>query len=112
MQKIYRLSHNSSFQYIFRNGQKFHSDILILFATKAANLKLGVSVSKKVGNSVVRSKTKRRIKEAFRQLIPQTQKGYNFVVVAKEEITKVGYTEILQTLQNLLTKAGLTGDAQ
>lgn len=112
MQKIYRLSHNSSFQYVFKNGQRFHSDILVLYAVKAANIKLGVSVSKKVGNSVVRSKTKRRIKEAFRQLIPQIQKPNNFVVVAKDQITSVGFAEISQALVKLLTKAGLLGGEQ
>lgn len=112
MQKIYRLSHNSSFQYVFKNGQRFHSDILVLYAAKAANIKLGVSVSKKVGNSVVRSKTKRRIKEAFRQLIPQIQKPNNFVVVAKEQIAAVGFAEISQALMKLLAKANLLGGEQ
>lgn len=112
MQKIYRLSHNSSFQYVFKNGQRLHSDILVLYAAKAANIKLGVSVSKKIGNSVVRSKTKRRIKEAFRQLIPQIQKPNNFVVVAKEQITAVGFAEIAQALEKLLNKAGLLGGEQ
>jgi ribonuclease P protein component len=112
MQKKYRLSHNSSFQYIFKNGQRFHSDILVLFAAKAANIKLGVSVSKKVGNSVVRSKTKRRIKEAFRQIIPQIQKQHNFVVVAKEKIVTADFAEISQTLLNILQKAGIAGGEQ
>lgn len=112
MQKIYRLIHNSSFQYVFKNGQRFHCDILVLYAAKAANIKLGVSVSKKVGNSVVRSKTKRRIKEAFRQLIPQIQKPNNFVIVAKEQITAVGFAEISQAIEKLLTKAGLLKEEQ
>jgi ribonuclease P protein component len=55
--------------------------------------KLGISVSKKVGNSVVRSRCKRLISESFRL-------NYNYII-------KGYYFEVEKAMKNLIKKAGL-----
>lgn len=72
---------------------------------KAATIKIGISVSKKVGNSVIRSKVKRRIKEAFRQQIENINGNYNFVVVAKEACEKASFDQIRDAIILLLKKS-------
>lgn len=106
MQKKYRLTNNSSFRYIFKNGKKTYGEYLILFSVEAASRKVGVSVSKKVGNSVVRSRIKRLIKEAFRAVLEETN-NYNFVVVAKEKAKDADYHQIKTEIINLLKKQKL-----
>lgn len=102
MKKEYRLKNNSSFQYIFKKGKKYNHELLFLYKVKAANIKIGISVSKKVGNSVVRSKVKRRIKEAFRLRIDKIQGSYNFVVVARQPIAKATYKQIEDAINIVL----------
>lgn len=104
MQKKYRLTNRSSFQYIFKKGEKIAGKFLVLYKVNASNIKVGISVSKKVGNSVVRSKVKRRIKESFRLLIEKIKGNYNFVVVARKECNQASFQEIQNEIDDLLKK--------
>ncbi len=106
MQKIYRLSHNASFNYIYRKGSCAKSPLFLIFFVHATSIKVGISVSKKVGNSVVRSLVKRRIKESFRLLIPQITSKCNYVVVAKPASATASYSQIDAELKRLLGKLG------
>ena len=107
MQKTFRLTQRASFSYIYRKGNRACDKLFTLYYVKAYNLKLGVSVNKKVGNSVVRNKVKRRIKEAFREIIPLITPEYNFVVVARQGIDAASYEDIKQGLINVLQKEKL-----
>lgn len=73
----------------------------------ARSLKVGVSVSKKIGKSVERNLVKRRIKENFRKLIPAVGANYNYVVSARPPILEASFAEIGEDLERLLKKAGL-----
>ena len=84
MQKKYRLTSNASFNYIYRKGERVGTKLFTLFRVPASNLKAGISVSTKVGNSVIRHRVKRRIGERFRLLIPNICPNNNFVIVAKD----------------------------
>jgi len=106
MQRVYRLTKNGSFNYIYKNGLSKSSNSLRLYFIKTPNVKVGISVSKKIGKSVVRSLVKRRIKEAFRLLIPALQVKGNYVVVAKEGISERSFSEIQNELLVLLKKFG------
>lgn len=79
---------------------------MALYAVPASNLKIGISVSKKVGNSVVRSKVKRRISEAFRLLVPNVDAHCNYVVNTYPPIKDAEYREIADSLEALLMKLG------
>ena len=107
MHKTYRLTQRASFSYIYRKGSRSSDALFTLYYVKAYNLKLGVSVNKKVGNSVVRNKVKRRIKEAFREIIPLITPEYNFVVVARQGINNASYQDIKQGLIKVLQKENL-----
>lgn len=74
---------------------------------KTDGLKIGFSVSKKVGKSVVRNKVKRRMKNAFRSFLPNTNNKCLLIFVARPSITGCEYREILSSIQYLLKKAGI-----
>ncbi|MFA6865947.1 MAG: ribonuclease P protein component [Clostridia bacterium] len=112
MQRIYRLTLNGSFRYIYRKRDVKTSDLLILYKVPAKNLKVGISVGKKVGNSVCRSKVKRRISESFRLLIPSIKQEFNFVVVARSQCKDASYTQINESLVNLLEKSGVLKESK
>ena len=110
MQKIYRLTLNGSFKYIYRHGTSVSSKLLILYKVPAHQLKVGITVGKKVGNSVTRSLVKRRIRESFRLLIPKISPKYNYVIVAKSDSSAATYSQITDDLIYLLGKSGVYVD--
>ena len=113
MQKVYRLSKSSTFSYIYRNGKSYASKpLVLLFAPTKFGMKVGFSVSKKVGKSVVRSKVKRRLSEAFRSLIPFIDHGYNYVIVARSASAEATYAELKRSLIYTLKKCGLIDTAR
>lgn len=107
MQKPFRLTQRASFSYIYKHGSKAYNELFSLYYVEAYNLKLGVSVNKKVGNSVVRNKVKRRIKEAFREIIPIIKPKYNIVIVARQGIDRALYSDIKQGLIRIFQKENL-----
>ena len=68
-------------------------------------LKVGFSVSKKVGNSVNRNRVRRRLRESFRALIPNIDNGYTYVLLARSPIVDATYEEICTSINNLLLRA-------
>lgn len=106
MKRAFRLTNNASFNYIYRHGTCLNSPILALIYVKATCVKVGVSVGKKVGNSVTRNKAKRRLREAANALLPRLNGSYNYVIAAREGIAEADYKKILETLTGLLKKAG------
>lgn len=110
MQKIYRLQNRASFSYIYKKGKRISNNLLTLYFVEAHNLKVGISVSKKIGNSVTRSLVKRRVKEYFRKLIPSLKSNYNYVIVTKEGIALESYQGIGLSLVSLLKKGKLFRD--
>ena len=66
MQRAYRLRKNKQFQYVYHKGRSCASREIVLLYIRASRLQVGFSVSRKVGNSVMRNRVKRRLREAYR----------------------------------------------
>lgn len=109
MQAIYRLKKNIHFKYVYRTGQSIACKNLIMIYTEnnTGRLKVGFSVSKKIGKSVVRNKVKRRMREAFRHVIPLISPKYNYVIIARDVVVDDDYQKISQSLSYMLKKSGL-----
>ena len=66
MERRYRLQKNKAFQYVYHRGRSAACRDLVMLVAKGRGMKVGFSVSKKVGNAVTRNKVKRRLRECFR----------------------------------------------
>ena len=76
MQKQFRLKKRAAFAYVYRKGEKASArDLLLLSAKSKEGLKIGLSVSKKVGNAVTRNRVKRLLREAVRPLMDRIDDG-------------------------------------
>jgi ribonuclease P protein component len=99
------LKKNYEFRIVYRKGKSFANKSLVLYKYKTNDSinKLGISVSKKVGNSVIRSRVTRLIRESYRLNEEKIQKdGWTFVVVARSNAKGASYEEIASALIHLL----------
>lgn len=113
---VYRLKKNFEFTIVYRRGKSLANDLLVMYIlrnkkNKDRDLKpynkLGVSVSKKVGNSVVRSRCKRLVSEGFRLNYDCIIKGYDFVFIVRNPMKDKNYSEVERAMKSLIKKAGL-----
>lgn len=116
---VYRLKKNIEFRIVYRKGKSFANDLLVLYILKNRRNrdkegnqynKIGISVSKKVGNSVVRSRSKRLVTEAYRIKLDNLKQGYDFVFVARTNIKDKSYEKVDKAIDNLFKKVGLYND--
>ena len=109
MNRRYTLKRNKDFKYVYRTGKSAGSKNLVLVyrLRKTSDIKIGFSVSKKIGNSVVRNKIRRRMKEAARLLLPYTDKKVLMILIARQPIVNASYQRIVSDTAYLLKKAGL-----
>ncbi|SEF98057.1 ribonuclease P protein component [Caloramator fervidus] len=109
MKKEERIRKNKHFRLIYSRGKSYSDDILVvyIFKNKSNINRLGISVSKKIGKSVVRNRVKRLIREAFRVNKDKFKVGYDIIFVARSKSAKSNFHEIEKSIFNVLKKAGI-----
>ncbi len=108
MISLVTLKKNKDFSYVYRRGRALHSKDLTLVHVKSRyGFRAGFSVSKKVGNSVVRNKVRRRLKEAFRRVAPVNAQPCSMVFIAKPGIVLLSFEELQMQMRGLFRRAGL-----
>ncbi|WP_422446247.1 ribonuclease P protein component [Thermoanaerobacterium sp. DL9XJH110] len=112
MKKCLRLTKNFEFINVYKAGRRSSGPLFTMYIKKNKPdcTRLGVSISKKVGKSVVRNRIKRRIKEAFRTNLKYIKKGYDVVISVKPEAVAADYGEIEREIRNLLKRGNLWDD--
>ena len=103
MERRYRLQKNRAFQYVYRKGHSVACRDLVLLFAKSRELRVGFSVSKKVGKAVVRNRVKRRLRECFRPLLGDVKTGL-YVIVARSSAAEAAFADLKQDVRYLLKK--------
>lgn len=85
MKKSESLKKNKDFQIVYQQGTSQANRYLVMYVLKNQYMKnrLGISVSKKVGNSVVRHRITRLIRESYRLNEEEFKNGLDIVVIAR-----------------------------
>ncbi|MCX7951227.1 MAG: ribonuclease P protein component [Clostridiales bacterium] len=109
MKKVERIKRNAHFRLIYKKGKSISDSNLVMYYSKNGNNlnRIGVSVSKKVGNSVVRNRYKRLIREGYRKNKSIFKQGYDIIFIARNGILKSDYHGVEKSIISLLKKVGL-----
>ena len=97
------LKKNSEFQAVYRQGRSFVNKYLVMYikGNESEKNRIGISVSRKVGNSVVRHRITRLIRESCRLNEEKFEKGYDMAVVARVAAKGRSYREMEGALLHL-----------
>lgn len=97
------LKRNEDFKYVYKNGKSYANKYLVMYVVEnnLAINRLGISVSKKVGNSVVRHRITRLVRESYRLHENIFNSGLDIVVVARKDAAFVRYAEVESALLHL-----------
>ena len=103
MQRSESLKKNQDFQKVYKHGTSKGNRYLVMYVLKNQYMKnrLGISVSKKVGNSVIRHHLTRLIRESYRLNKEMFNSGLDIVVIARESAKDRKYKEIESALLHL-----------
>lgn len=97
------LKKNRDFQNVYRNGKSKANKYLVMYVleNQLDSNRLGISVNKKVGNSVIRHHLTRLIRESYRLNKEMFNSGLDIVVIARESAKDRKYKEIESALLHL-----------
>ena len=102
------LKNNRDFVNVYTSGKSYANKFLVIYTLKnnSDRNRLGISVSKKVGNSVVRHRLKRLIKESYRLHEKVFNSGLDIVVIARKGSDACDYAGIESALLHLMKLNG------
>ena len=97
------LKKNFQFRYVYNRGKSLANRHLVMYVIKNGrnSNRLGISVSKKVGNSVVRHRLTRLVRESYRLQESRFQKGLDIVVVCRASAKGKSYFDLESALIHL-----------
>ena len=91
-----RLTDSPEFERVYKQGTAYRGKLISVhaFPSEIGRPRLGLSVSKKVGNAVVRNVVKRRLREIFRSQLPEIREELDFVISARPSASGATYQEL------------------
>ena len=94
---------NADFQNVYKCGKSFANKYLVMYVKEndLSENRIGISVSKKVGNSVVRHRVKRLILESYRLHEDMFNSSLDMVIIARSTAKDKSYKEISSAVIHL-----------
>ena len=101
-----RIRKKREYSTIYQQGVRNDSRnfIIITCRNQSGLSRLGITVSKKVGNAVRRNRIKRLLREFFRLHKTQFSPSQDIVIIAKKDIPILTYQDVCKELESLFTK--------
>lgn len=104
----FRVRRRPEFLSVQRRGHKFHLRHFLVFACMDEDAstppRIGITVTKKIGNAVVRNGIKRRVREVFRRNKDRVPAGLSMVWVAKRQAQGIAHGAVLDDFESLLSR--------
>ncbi len=108
MKKEYRIKKNKEFQDVFQHGSSTANRQFVVYVLQRddhEHFRIGLSVSKKIGNAVVRNRVKRLIRQFFLEHKEQVNQQKDYVIIARKPVVDMDYHEVKSSLQHVLKRA-------
>ncbi len=104
-----RLTKRKEFGYVYKHGKYAYNECLTLIyvPSKLKNIRIGFSISKKIGKAVIRNKLKRQLREIVRVQLDNLKPNFNYIFVAKPELATLTYEQIESNVLDVIKKANL-----
>ncbi|AIY06984.1 ribonuclease P [Planococcus sp. PAMC 21323] len=104
MNKDQRIKKNKEFQHIFKKGKSFANRQFIVYVLKSEQpeFRIGLSVSKKVGNAVARNRIKRYIRQTFLELKDDLLPNADYIIIARPQAATLDFHESKKSLEHVL----------
>ena len=98
-----RLRRRSEFLRVQDKGQKITADCLLalVLPNESGQTRVGLTVSNKVGNSVVRNKIRRRLRELYRKRQKLMPKGIDLVVIARNSAAQADFAAMTRAFERV-----------
>ena len=109
--KQYRLRRNSDYKAVYEKKNPVAAGAVVLYTLDRGDIglpRVGFSMSRRLGNSVVRNRCKRVLREAVRSQLPYMQVGYDYVFVGRQSLTKADFAQVERDVLRVLRKKSLT----
>lgn len=108
LQRSTRLTASPEFERVYKRGTAYRGGLISVhaFPNEAGEARLGLSVSKKVGNAVERNVVKRRLREIFRSEHPNIRETWDFVISARPAASEAAYQDLQREFEKALGKLG------
>jgi ribonuclease P protein component len=106
MQKAEMLKKNADFKKVYARGKSVVTPYVVIYYLKngLTGNRVGIAVSKKVGNSVVRNRAKRLIRESFRLCSFEIKSGYDLIFIARVRMGHTDYHTTAKYMNQVLVK--------
>ncbi|ERI04872.1 ribonuclease P protein component [Aneurinibacillus aneurinilyticus ATCC 12856] len=99
---------NEEFQIVFKQGTSVANRQFVIYSLKKEgqeDFRLGVSVSKKMGNAVTRNRLRRTIKEAIRLRANEIKQDLDFIVICRLPAVELEFHQFKESLYHCMRKA-------
>lgn len=104
-----RLTDSAEFERVYRQGSAYRGKLLAVhvFPNEANVARLGLSVSKKVGNAVTRNTVRRRLREIFHRRARRSMSDVDVVISARPRAAEADYSSLEDEFARALKKVGI-----
>jgi ribonuclease P protein component len=110
MKKKNRVKKNVEFQAVFQKGKSSANRQFVLYSLDKPGqeeFRIGLSVSKKVGNAVARNRIKRVIRQVFTELKQCIDSEKDFVIIARKPCAEMTYEQMKSSLLHVMRRLGM-----
>ena len=109
MKRFPSIKKYDEFRRVYSTGRSRANRYMVMYLREngTGRNRIGISASKKIGNSVVRHRMVRLVREAFRLHVKETKQGYDIVVVVRATAVGQTYQEIERAYLHLLQLHGI-----
>ncbi|MGM9924413.1 MAG: ribonuclease P protein component [Bacillus sp. (in: firmicutes)] len=107
MKKKFRIKKNEEFQQVFHKGESFANRQFVIYILPKKGqeyFRIGLSVSKKIGNAVMRNQIKRYIRQAFLEMKDDVLVERDYVIIARKPAADMTFSEVKSSLAHALRR--------